>query len=242
VEPNTADPHRHRDMSSGVPIAAPASLTLVTSIVLSVTITATGLQLFFPQVLSALRRNPDALAAGEWWRIVTPLFVHADGWVQIITNLIGIAVVGPLVERLFGRWRWLALYFISGVLAEVISYAWEPFGAGASIALCGLIGGLLIWLAKYDRPVRTWTSLYIIYLIAGLVGYALGGLTLDVVLAVLFGSLCSFLLRRPGSDQLLARALVIAGLVGACILTFVRDNHGPALLIGAGLAVVMLNE
>ena len=76
----------------------------------------------------------------------------------------------------------------------------------------------------------------------GLVGYALGGFTLDAVLAVLFGSLCSFLLRRPGSDHLLARGLAIVVLVGACILTVLRDNHGPALLIGAGLAVLMLND
>jgi len=174
MEPKGSSVQIQRYSSESVPIDAPVRLPRATIITLSITIVVTGLQLIYPQVLSALRRDPSALTAGEWWRMITPLFVHSDGWVQIITNLIGIAVVGPLFERLFGSWRWLALYFVSGVIAEVISYSWEPYGAGASIALCGLIGGLLVWLFKYHQPVRTAASLYIVYLLGALVGYAIG--------------------------------------------------------------------
>jgi len=229
-------------MSGSAPLDASARFPIATLAVLSITIVSTGLQMLDPQVLSALRRNPAALAAGEWWRMITPLFVHSDGWVQIIVNLIGIAVVGAQVERLFGSWRWLALYFITGLIAEAISYAWDPFGAGASIALCGLIGGLLIWLLKYTQPLRSLASLYVVYLIAGLAGYAIGGLTVNIICSVLFGGLFGFLLRRPGPEQPLARALAAAGLAGAGILTILRDNHGPALLVGAGLAALMLND
>jgi membrane associated rhomboid family serine protease len=227
-------------LSHSVPIGERARFPIATVVVLSITMTATGLQLIFPEILGALRRNPDALAAGEWWRMVTPLFVHSDGWVQIVLNLVGIALVGPLIERLFVSWRLLALYFVTGVLAETISYMWEPYGAGASIALCGLIGGLLVWLLRCHSPVRTFVSVYVVYLIAGLVGYALGGLAGDLICAVLFGVLFSILIRRPGSDQQLARGLAIASLVGACVLTALRDNHGPALLAGAGIAALML--
>jgi len=242
MEPKGSSVQIQRYSSESVPIDAPVRLPRATIITLSITIVVTGLQLIYPQVLSALRRDPSALTAGEWWRMITPLFVHSDGWVQIITNLIGIAVVGPLVERLFGSWRWLALYFVSGVIAEVISYSWEPYGAGASIALCGLIGGLLVWLFKYHQPVRTAASLYIVYLLGALVGYAIGGFTLDVILSVLSGGLFGFLTRRPGPDQPLVRALVLFGLVSAGILTILRDNHGPALLVGAGLGAFLLNH
>jgi membrane associated rhomboid family serine protease len=242
VEPSVRDARTQQRLPNSAPPETVARFPIATTVVLSITIIVTGLQLIYPQVLIALRRNPGALVAGEWWRMVTPLFVHSDGWVQIIVNLLGIAVVGPVVEQLFGSWRWLALYFIAGVVAEAISYAWEPFGAGASIALCGLIGALLIWLFKYHQPVRTWASLYVVYLIAGLVGYAIGGFVADVILAVSFGSLFSLLLRRPGPDQPLARALASAGLVGAGLLSALRDNHGPALLVGAGLAVLMLYD
>src|SRR5215213_891616 len=114
-QPNLAPAAQNQDQ---------ARFPIATAAVLSITIVITGLQLIYPAVLDALRRNPVALAAGEWWRLITPLFVHSDGWVQIVFNLVGIAVVGPPIERLFGTWRWLALYFITGAVAEVISYAW----------------------------------------------------------------------------------------------------------------------
>jgi membrane associated rhomboid family serine protease len=230
------------DRQRAVRFDAQARFPIATIGILSITGITTGLQLIYPEVLSALRRDPVALASGEWWRMVTPLFVHSDGWLKIIVNLLGIAVVGPLSERLFGSWRWLALYFFTGVIAEAISYAWQPFGAGASIALCGLIGGLLFWLFKYDRPVRTVASLYVVYLIAGLVGYAIGGLRADIILGVLFGSLFSFMIQRAESERPLARGLFIAGMIGACILTALRDNHGPAVLVGAVLAALLLND
>ncbi len=241
-EPMAAGKMRQNELPRAVPGNAQTRFPIATIVILGITAVATGLQLIYPEVLSALRRNPAALAAGEWWRMVTPLFVHADGWVQILVNLVGIAVIGPLVERLFGSWRWLALYFITGVIAEAISYAWEPYGAGASIALCGLIGGLLVWLFKNDQPVRTFASLYVVYLIAFLVGYAIGGFLVAVILGGLVGGLFSFLLRRPGPDRLLAQALFGVGMVGAVTLTALRDNHGPALLMGAGLAALMLND
>ena len=98
-----------------------AHFPIATIVILSITAVATGLQLLYLERVSALRRNPAALAAGEWWRMITTLFGHSDRWMQIMVNLIGTAVVGPLVERLFGTWRWLALYFITGVIASAIS-------------------------------------------------------------------------------------------------------------------------
>jgi membrane associated rhomboid family serine protease len=230
------------DLPHAISTSEQVRLPIATVVVLGITASATSMQMIYPEVLAALRRNPEALAAGEWWRMVTPLFVHSDGWVQIIVNLVGIAVVGSLVERLFGTWRWLALYLITGVIAETISYVWEPYGAGASIALCGLIGGLLVWIFEYGQPVRTFASLFIVYLIAGLVGYAIDGFTLDIILAVLFGGVFGVLLRRPGPDRSIARALASVGAAGAIMLTVLRDNHGPALLVGAALAALMLND
>ena len=105
----------------------------------------TALQFPFPGVLEALRRNPQALSSGEWWRIISPLLVHSDGWPQIIFNFVAIALFGILAERIFGHWRWLLLYLVGGITGEIAGYAWQPFGAGASVGLFGLIGGLLAW-------------------------------------------------------------------------------------------------
>ncbi len=43
-------------------------------LIIGVTALITGLQFIFPEVLTEFRRNREALLAGEWWRMVTPLF------------------------------------------------------------------------------------------------------------------------------------------------------------------------
>ena len=127
---------------------------MVTATVFSVTMIVTTLQFIFPSILAGLRRTPEMYAAGEWWRFITPLFVHAEGWPQILLNGICLAAMGPTVERRYGRWQWLVLYFGSGFVGELAGFTWKPNGAGASVACCGLLGGLAIWRLLRDKPPR----------------------------------------------------------------------------------------
>jgi rhomboid protease GluP len=85
-------------------------------------------------VLDSLERTPYALARHEWWRLITPLFVHSGGWRQMVFNFPAIFVLGSIVERIFTRREWLVLYFTAGVVGEIVGYAWQPHGAGASVA------------------------------------------------------------------------------------------------------------
>jgi membrane associated rhomboid family serine protease len=55
----------------------------------------------------ALWRDPDALAAGQWWRLVTPLFVQYDRVWQIVVVLLLLAGIGAVAERVFGHSRLL---------------------------------------------------------------------------------------------------------------------------------------
>ncbi|HEX5547319.1 MAG TPA: rhomboid family intramembrane serine protease [Ktedonobacterales bacterium] len=128
-------------------------LPITTIVVVVITAIFTGLQFPFPAVLEALRRNPQALAGSEWWRMVTPMLVHSDGWAQIIFNFVAIIIFGALAERVFGHWWWLLLYLGGGIVGEIAGYLWDPFGAGASVGLFGLLGGLLLWLLlSLDTP------------------------------------------------------------------------------------------
>jgi len=119
---------------------------ITTTIVLGLTALVTGAQFVWPQVLEDLRRTPDALQTGQWWRTFSPLFVHAYGWPHLLFNLAWIGAVGVFVERRFGHLRWLILYFVPGVIGEFFGFVWSPHGAGSSLGGSGLLGGLGVWL------------------------------------------------------------------------------------------------
>ena len=130
-----------------VQTAAPPkrSIPAVTVCVLAVTAVVNAIQAIWAPVLPALERTPGMLARGQWWRLVTPLFVHGRWW-DVFLNFSAIAVLGALAEKFFGRRNWLLLYFPAGVVGEVAGTFWKPMGAGNSVAGCGLLGALAAWL------------------------------------------------------------------------------------------------
>jgi len=166
---------------------------IATMAVLAVTALVTGAQFVWPQVLETLRRTPDALAAGQWWRTFSPLFVHAYGWPHLLFNLVWIGAAGVLVERRFGHIRWLILYFVPGVIGEFIGFVWDPHAAGASLGGCGLLGGLAAWL-------------------------------------VLRGQALPWRIRWWGPFII----------VGGLVLTLCQNLHGPPMLAGTALGVLII--
>lgn len=118
---------------AGVP---PRHLPIATICVLNITAIITGLQFVFPAVLTAPQRSPAALAGGEWWRLITRLFVHPDGWSQIVVDFAGITSVGPVVERRFGSARWLVLYFVAGMSAEITVTPGSPMASAPRSRRC----------------------------------------------------------------------------------------------------------
>jgi rhomboid protease GluP len=138
----------------------PGRWPIATVSVLAVTAVLTVLQFPFPQVRLDLWRDPDALAAGQWWRLVTPLLVQYDTVWQIVVVFACIAGLGALAERVYGHGRWLLLYFGCGVVGQAFGYLWAPPDAGASVAAAGLLGAVCAWLLSPAGPrqaqVRVW--------------------------------------------------------------------------------------
>jgi rhomboid protease GluP len=86
---------------------------------------------------------------GEWWRLVTSMFVHS-GLLQLLINVGSLVSIGFILERLVGRLAFAAVYVAAGVLASLVSLSVYPMAvsAGASGAIFGLYGLLLassIW-------------------------------------------------------------------------------------------------
>ena len=100
---------------------------------------------------------------GEWWRLVTSLFVHT-GFLHLVANMLGLLQLGLLLERLVGRVAVAAVYVSAGVFAGLASLSASPVdvSVGASGAIFGMYGLLLapaIW-SLYRRsavtiPLRT---------------------------------------------------------------------------------------
>jgi membrane associated rhomboid family serine protease len=137
-------------------------------LIIVVTALVTCLQFPFPEVLSDFRRNREALLAGAWWRMVTPLFVQSAGWWQCCINGVGAVIVCPLAERFYGK-KLFALYFIPGILGEVFAYFWAPNGAGSSLSIAGVMGGLFACIFFRRLEISKLTRLFAIFGIAGAV-------------------------------------------------------------------------
>ncbi len=101
------------------------------------------LQLTTGGLVTTLAVYAPWLTWSEPWRIVTSMFAHSPGsFFHILFNLYALFLLGPSLEHLLGRGRFIALYFLSGVggaLAVLFISDWTPV-LGASGAIFGLFG------------------------------------------------------------------------------------------------------
>jgi membrane associated rhomboid family serine protease len=202
---------------------------ILTATAVGLTAIAAIMQYTVPSMVPALQRTPGALAAGQWWRLLTPLLVQTLGWYQVVTNLVTLALVGVIAERQLGRGRWLLLFAAGTIGGQIAAYAWQETGGGDSIAICGLAGGSLIWLLSGRGETTRWNAAVLACYVAALTGWGFAGIRFAaaaVVVAVLV--LC---FNR--------RLALIATLPCAVALTFAADLHGISLLSGVIAALII---
>jgi rhomboid protease GluP len=87
---------------------------------------------------------PALVAQGEWWRLLSSMFLHS-GFVHLAVNMLSLYFLGSFIEQAFGRGRFLALYLLSGIsggLAYLYFGAFDAAVVGASGAIFGLLGGI----------------------------------------------------------------------------------------------------
>jgi membrane associated rhomboid family serine protease len=86
-----------------------------------------------------------AVANGDWWRLLTSAFLHAN-ILHIGLNMLAVGWLGATVERYVGHLRYLALYIVSGLAGSAGALVATPTGitVGASGAVFGILGALLI--------------------------------------------------------------------------------------------------
>lgn len=93
-----------------------------------------------------------AIAKGEYWRLVTSLFLHVQ-FGHMIANSFSLLLFGPALEKMIGKALFLTAYIGSGLLANIATFCFAPTiysHLGASGALFGVFG-VYSYLALFHR-------------------------------------------------------------------------------------------
>jgi membrane associated rhomboid family serine protease len=184
------------------------------------------------RLFSQLVLVPVRVAEGEYWRLLTAAFLHV-GPLHLIVNLLALFVVGPSLERVFGTWRYLAVYLLGALGGSVAVYLFDDPGravAGASGAIYGLFAATLVVLRSLGLDAR------FMLLAIGLnfaVSFAPGISLLGHLGGFLAGGLAALaLVHAPKSARTPVQILGLGGLLAVLIaLVLVRTS---ALLALAG--------
>ena len=112
------------------------------------------LQLSSGNVTAAFEQNNTAIAHGEWWRLLSVMFLHdPTDFFHLFTNMLSLFFIGPFVERVYGTGRFLVLYFATGLVASLTFFFAVPGGqaVGASGAIAGIFGVLGAFFFAYRQ-------------------------------------------------------------------------------------------
>ena len=135
------------------PQATPVTVALLAvNVLMWIGLEATGGSQNTPNLIRFGAKFGPAIAQGEWWRLIMPMFLHI-GFFHLLANSFGLFIFGGMVERIFGSVAFAAIYLVAGVLGNLFSY-WAdigiynstPIGAGASGAVFGIVGAFSAYL------------------------------------------------------------------------------------------------
>ncbi|MFC4243992.1 rhomboid family intramembrane serine protease [Gryllotalpicola reticulitermitis] len=106
--------------------------------------------------------------AFEPWRLLTSVFLHAN-ILHIALNMYTLWIFGQILEPAVGKWRYLVLFLISGVAGSVGMLVLAPTtsAVGASGAIFGMFGALVVIQRKLGGPIRQLVVLIVINLALG---------------------------------------------------------------------------
>jgi membrane associated rhomboid family serine protease len=168
-----------------------------------------------------------AIASGEWWRLVTPVVLHAS-ILHIGLNAYALYLFGPPLERWLGRTRFAVLFVAAGFGGGVASYLFgvpNQVGVGASGAIFGVFGASIVLAHKLHYDLRPLLALLAINMFIGIYSAGidwhahLGGLVVGAFLGAVLG-------YTPRQYNLFAfvASLVVVFVVGAG-LTMARTQQ-----------------
>jgi rhomboid protease GluP len=218
---------------------APAVMTI-----LAVNVAMFALQRIYPEITDRLVMAPARVADGEWWRLLTSMVLHSPTFIfHIVMNSLVLWIYGPHVEQAFGTVRFVIMYVIAGFTGSAVSYAFGDFiggSLGASGAIFGIAGVLLVYLFRRRRSTFVYAEMRSVMLFVGLnllLGFAIrgidywahiGGLVAGMGLAVGFDRGEG---HSPSVAGELAAAAAVVG-VGIALVAYRTATFNPPGIFG----------
>jgi rhomboid protease GluP len=197
----------------------------------------------FDPVLLAIGMKGEAVFAGQWWRIVTAIFVHVDLY-HLLSNLCFLLLFGTIAESVFQRVGYFALWFLTGIagsMAQLVALSPQYYGFGASGVAFGLVGALWAAYCLERAPSPTIKRHWIIVILLGF--FIILGLLPDWLQAHSFnaahlgGLLTGMILglaipvrTTPALVRRLCAIIAIAAIVFLGCAKIARAKHEPQLL------------
>lgn len=171
------------------------------------------------ELINMFGNNYELVQNGEFYRLFTCMFVHAD-IMHILFNMIALYSIGPVVERYYGKSKFLLIYLVSGLLGSIFSGVFmtaDSISIGASGAIFGLLGSICYFTYYYRATLQ---------------GILRGSIMPVIIINLVIGFLSS-------SIDLSAH---IGGLIGGILISMaigIGDKHRKSDQIN-GLVVLIL--
>lgn len=170
----------------------------------------------------------------QWYRLITSVFLH-EGLEHIALNMVTLAIIGPGVEVVIGRTRFITLYLLAGLGGSVCSYLVSPVNEvsiGASGAIFGLMGAYFILARRHRMDINVVVVLIVLNLIFSFVVSGIdwrahiGGLLTGAIVAVGFNLSDHFASQRSKVLALCTVCLGVFALLAVLALNVMPGQLG----------------
>lgn len=195
-----------------------------------VTVATAGGQImgnFSSPIFADLATEPNLVADGQWWRLLSGAFLHY-GLTHLAVNMLSLYILGRDLEQYLGSARYAAIYFLSAMGGSVaVMFFAVPYAsvAGASGAIFGLLGATGVALYQRKANLRSLYAILAINLVISfLPGISLAAHAGGFLVGAVAGAIVIYGRRRPQT--------IVVGLVSLGAALVALTLAATSLILG----------
>lgn len=139
--------------------------------------------------------SANIVDTNEWWRIITSMFVHY-GPAHLLCNLFSLVYISDVILAHLGEKKFALIYFVSGICGSFMVLGYDilmdraSFCGGASGAVCGMLGAILVLAFSKKRSFMfNKTAVIMVAAIMLLPGFVMPGISWQAHLGGLIGGI-----------------------------------------------------